>query len=60
LDILKEKMVTVSILVFPYWEEEFHVHVNESAIALGEILTHLGDDDIYHPIEFTNKKLSDS
>jgi hypothetical protein len=34
LDILKEKMVTVSILVFQYWEKQFHVHVDEYAIAL--------------------------
>jgi hypothetical protein len=28
LDTLKEKMVTASILVFPYWEKTFHVHVD--------------------------------
>jgi hypothetical protein len=28
LDTLKEKMVTTPILVFPYWENTFHVHVD--------------------------------
>jgi hypothetical protein len=28
LDTLKEKMVTTPILVFPYWEKTFHVHVD--------------------------------
>jgi hypothetical protein len=30
LDILKEKMVTALILVFPYWKRPFHVHVDAS------------------------------
>jgi hypothetical protein len=38
LDTLKENMVTTPILVFPYWENTFHVHVDASTIALGEIL----------------------
>lgn len=28
LDVLKENMVTASILVFPAWKNEFHVHVD--------------------------------
>jgi hypothetical protein len=42
LDTLKEKMVTVPILVFPDWEKTFHVHVDASAIALGAILAQPG------------------
>jgi hypothetical protein len=38
LDTLKEKMVTMPILVFPDWEKTFHVHVDALAIALGAIL----------------------
>jgi hypothetical protein len=38
LDTLKENMVTVPILVFPDWEQTFHVHVDASMIALGDIL----------------------
>ena len=38
LDILKDKMVTTPILVFPDWSKEFHVHVDASSIALGSVL----------------------
>jgi hypothetical protein len=60
LDILKEKMVTAPILVFQDWSKEFHVHVDASAITLGAVLTHPGEGDIDHPIDFANRKLSDS
>jgi hypothetical protein len=59
LDILKEKMVTTPILVFPYWSKEFHVHVDASSIALGSVLTQPGEGDIDHPIAFAIRKLSD-
>jgi len=39
LDVLKEKMASVPILVFQKWDEEFHVHVDASCIALGAVLT---------------------
>jgi hypothetical protein len=58
LDILKEKMVTTPILVFPNWSKEFHVHVDASSIALGAVLTKPGEGDIYHPIAFASRKLS--
>ena len=38
LETLKENMVTTSILVFPYWENTFNVHVDASTIELGGIL----------------------
>jgi hypothetical protein len=57
LDTLKEKMVTTSILVFPYWENTFHVHVDASTISLGAILTHLGAGDLDHPIAFASRNL---
>jgi hypothetical protein len=60
LDTLKEKMVTSPILVFPYWEKSFHVHVDASTIALGDILVQLGARDLDHPIAFASRKLSDS
>jgi hypothetical protein len=53
-------MVTTPILVFPYWEKTFHVHVDGSTIALGEILAQLGAGDLDHPIAFASRKLSDS
>jgi hypothetical protein len=60
LDILKETMVTMQILVFPYWSKEFLVHVDASTIALGVVLTQLGEGDMDHPIAFASRKLSDS
>jgi hypothetical protein len=38
LDTLKEKLVIVSILVFPDWSNIFHVHVDMSSIVLDTIL----------------------
>jgi hypothetical protein len=52
-------MVTTPILVFPNWEKTFHVHVDASTITLGAILVQPGSGDLYNPIAFTNKKLSD-
>jgi hypothetical protein len=46
------------ILIFPDWKKEFHVHVDASSIALGTILSHLGEGDIYHPISFSSRLLS--
>jgi hypothetical protein len=57
LDILKEKMVTAPILVFPDWSKEFHVHVDASAIALGAVLTQPGEGDIDHPIAFCKQEV---
>jgi hypothetical protein len=58
LDILKEKMTIVPILVFPDWSKEFHLHVDAYAIALGVVLTQPREGDIDHPITFTRRKLS--
>ena len=60
LDTLKEKMVTTSILVFPDWENTFHVHVDASMITLRAILAQPRVGDLDHPIEFVRRKLSDS
>jgi hypothetical protein len=60
LDILKEKIVAAPNLEFPYWEKEFHVHVDASAIALGAVLTQPRECDIDHPIEFASINLSNS
>jgi hypothetical protein len=52
-------MVTTPILVFPYWEKTFHVHVNASAITLGAILVHPRSGELDHPILFARRKLSE-
>ena len=58
LDILKEKMVTTLILVFPDWKFPFHVHVDGSFIALGVILAQLGEWGLDHPIYFARRNSS--
>jgi len=58
LDILKERMVTAPILVFPEWKKIFHVHVDASSITLGIILAQPGEGGIDHPIAFARRKLS--
>jgi hypothetical protein len=58
LDTLKQRLVTVPILVFPDWDKEFHLHVDASSIELGAVLSQLGEGTIDHPIVFTSRKLS--
>jgi hypothetical protein len=60
LDMLKEKIVTAPILVFPDWEKQFHVHVDSLTIVIGSILAQPGEVYLDHPIEFTSIKLSKS
>jgi hypothetical protein len=56
-DTLKQNMVIVLILVFPYWSKEFHVHVDASSIALGVVLAQPREGDIDHPLSFSSRKL---
>lgn len=58
MDTLKEKLGTVSILVFPDWSKLFHVHVDISFITPRAILTQLSEGNIDHPIYFPSRKLS--
>jgi hypothetical protein len=57
-DTLKQKMVTMPILVFPDWSKEFHVHVDAYSIASRVVLAQPGEGDIDHPLEFGSRKLS--
>jgi hypothetical protein len=45
-------------MIFPNWENEFHVHVDASGISLGVILVQLGDGAMDHPIYFVIRKFS--
>lgn len=58
LEVLKEKFASASILVFPKWDEELHVHVDASIIALGAVLTQEGGEGVDHPITFASCRLS--
>jgi hypothetical protein len=55
---LKKKLVTASILIFPYSKKEFHVHIDVSSIALGVVLANSGEGDIDNPIAFASRKFS--
>jgi hypothetical protein len=51
-------MVTTPILVLPDWSKEFHVHVDASSIALGEVLAQIGEGDIDHLLACSSGKIS--
>ena len=51
-------MVIALILVFLDQKKEFHMHVDASCIALGAVLTHVGEGELDHPIAFASRKLS--
>jgi hypothetical protein len=57
-DILKEKLSTAPILIFPNWEIEFHVHVDASGITRGAILVQPGEGNMDHPIYFSSQNLA--
>ena len=37
---------------------KFHVHIDASVLAIGTILTHLGDDGMDYPIVYSGRKLN--
>ena len=56
---LKGKLVEAPILKFPNWSIKFQVHIDASGLAIGEILTQLGDDGMDYPIVYSSKKLNE-
>jgi hypothetical protein len=56
-NILKEKISVASILIFPNWKIEFHVHVDASSITLGAILVQPREENMDHPMYFFSRKL---
>ena len=58
LDLLKGKLVIVPILIFSYWKNLFHVHVDGSFILLCIILAQPREGYINHQVSFqVNLKL---
>jgi hypothetical protein len=55
---LKEKLNITPILIFPNWENKFHIHVDASGISLGAILVQPREGAMDHPIYFSSRKLS--
>jgi len=58
LEILKKKMASAPILVFPKWEIKFHVHVDVLCITLGTVPMQEGEKGIDHPVTFASWSLS--
>jgi hypothetical protein len=58
LDTLKQKLLTLLILIFPDGDKDLCVHVDASSIVLGTVLSQPGEGDIDHPIVFASRKLS--
>ena len=58
MDVLKEKIVIMLMLVFLDWKKEFNVHVDVSCIALGVVLTQANEEELDHPMAFASRKLS--
>ena len=58
LNTLKENIVSASILAFPDWCKEFHVHVDASLVSLGAVLAQACEGSINHLIIFSSRKLS--
>ena len=54
----KRKLVEAPILRFPNWSTKFHVHIDASGPAIGEILTQPGNDGMDYPIVYSRKKLN--
>ncbi len=56
--LLKEKLVTAPILIYPDFRKEFILYTDASKIALGAILHQKGDDGKEHVIAYENKTLN--
>jgi hypothetical protein len=57
-NLLKEKLITSPVLIYPDFEKEFILYTDASKIALGAILHQKGDDGKEHVIAYENKTLS--
>lgn len=58
LDVLKVKLASTPILVFPKWDVEFNVLVDALCIALGVVFTQEGVESVDHPITFSSWQFS--
>lgn len=56
INILKEKLVSAPILVYPDWNKKFHVHIDASEISLGVVLAQPGEGNLDHLSYFSNRK----
>jgi hypothetical protein len=56
--ILKQNLVSDTILVTPNWDKDFDVYVDASNVAIGSILSQKDDSQHDHPIYFASRQLN--
>lgn len=56
IDTLTECLVSAPILIFLDWTQPYHVHINASSIALGEVLAQPREGNIGHLVTFDELK----
>ena len=57
---LKEKILSVPVLVFPDFDKPFLLETDASKEGLGVVLSQKQDDGCYHPIAFGSRTLTPS
>ena len=59
-DILKRKMQSVPVLVFPDFDKPFMLKTDASKEGLGAVLSQKQSDGCYHPVTFGSHSLTPS
>lgn len=58
LNILKEKLVSSLIIVYPDWNKMFHVHIDALGITLGAVLAQPRERNMDHSMYYASRNLS--
>ena len=57
---LKEKIMSAPVLVFPDFNKPFLLETDASKEGLGAVLSQKQDDRCYHPVAFSSRTLMPS
>ena len=60
MQVLKEKIASVTVLVFPDFDKPFLLETDMSKEGLGAVLSQKQDDGCYHPVAFGSRTLTPS
>ena len=58
-DLLKNKLITAPVLIYPDFNREFFIHIDASLVSVGGVLSQIGTDSKEHPIKFCLRTLND-